>query len=639
MKKIICFILAVMLVISQVSYVFASETEAVTEVSSDADVSYEGYYKFLSDNAKSKIASYLFSELGYISKVSDFAIDINDCFMNALLGSDYSSYEDFVKKCYDEDKNQVVVPRQVVNNFNLKINNQIVEQYGYEIYPSSGQNTTWVVNHLKYYAAGVAHAADIKAALDKNNYSHISIATTASNSGSKDSNVFVYGTTDNYLIKNASGSNVWCFDVYDVDCNRLSAEDVVSYSSDIDWYKMISNDSSDYWHISVFTRRMNYSYFVYQHNAATDVTGTMYLDPWRSYAANPNFYYFKNDTKVFSSLESLNNYLYGEQVLFNLSCVNERIDNLTVSVDALSTDFEKYQKDAVDAIIKAIKDNKSELNVDTLTEEQLRKIVDSIVGEKLDSLNSLIASGNDTNSFQNTLIYQKLCQIYDLLDKWYTGDDTVDDILNPDNTDFSKLYKYFEVYDLKGEADNIFKQILVSINNVPAALLDGIDKHLDDALNKFFDDKLEPLLRELIVPDDETIDSTLESLNTSLPFISGFSNFASDFVDAIGQVDSDSFDGKFRFVSLSGSDSESDNDVELQSDSVAVYSSGDGMLLQPDAFSDLEIVFDFSWFLPYRTSYLIVVRGFMWLCFLFKLFFKLPKLVAGDADLLGKGGD
>lgn len=458
MKRIISFLLVVFfLIYSPLTIVYASEAST----DSSTDTSLGGYLKFLGEKSESKFKGYLLSLLGY---TADFASD------SIVLGYEffgYDTWEDYVKSNYNEETDSVEVSKEFVANFNLQVQQYIKDNLGYEIIEAnntgSAANSSWCVNHLNYFTIlDSAVSKPVISSLIDDNDVFIAVTYGSQYAGC----LLVDDMSDMYFVKN-NESDDYCYLLYDSDLNKCP------YTLDF-----TGNNCS----VNV----LNSSTGTGIKRSWVDIGGTM----TSSGSTYKLIYRFQNDYKVFTNTAYLNDYLNGEKLLYSMSDVSSRIDDLTFTVNALNYDFEKYNSEAVEAIKKAIEDKKLDVNVDTLTEKQLQEVIDSVLSQKLSDIKDAVNSSGDTNSFQNTLIYQKLCQIYDLLNKWYNCDE-VAEIVN--NVDFTSLEKYLDgIFIIDGQ--NAFQAVIDELKSINTSIVKfetatggNADIDLSNTFNNEFD--------------------------------------------------------------------------------------------------------------------------------------------------------
>lgn len=396
MKKYICVFMSCLLIINCHIFVLAAESETETD-----SPSIGGYMKYMSNEAPNKIAGFLFSKLGYV--MDDLNIDPLTWLSGISVACGYSSWEDYVKANYDEDKDEVTFTKEFVTNFNIEFNNYLQETQGWYIEPACSQPVTWCVNHLKYYSPVVTYASELSNAF--NDYGFVDVAIFSWNGNG---NAIVVTGTNDYIVRD----NNYYYSFYDENCEPVYNTLINNYPDAIQYF----NKTDDTDPLPTFYNTLR--------AVPVDVTSACS-------GSMGHFVRFSRDTKVFKSVSALNDYLYGNKSIYLMSDISARLDEMTLGVNAFKYDWEKANKESLAAILKAIEENKTELNVDTLTEAQLQAVIDAVVSSRLDTINKTIQSGNEMNSFQNQLIYEKLEQIYQLILKWYNSQDITDIVDEP----------------------------------------------------------------------------------------------------------------------------------------------------------------------------------------------------------------
>lgn len=401
MKKKICFCI-ILILLFNTTVVYASESETSSSSVSSADA----YKQFLSDAGLRGMFGQLCAYVGAVFNDTFDADAIYKYMTSVAAKNGYLSYEDFVKDNYNNNNtpddltdDYIDISKEFVNSFNVQINNYVKDNYGYEVYPACTQNDTWVLNHMKYFNGVTSKASQIADIYANND----TVFLFSRNTGGS---VCVLSQNDVYLVNialNPANTVIPVWVPYNSNCDRLEWNwfGVAGYSGD---------DKSYYWG--------SHTYYPADKSPVDGNGNTLY-------------YRFTKDTKVFNSLEALNNYLYGEKMVYQISSVNKKITSLTFNLKALKSDWEKINEESLQAILDAIANKKLDLEVDTLTEEELQIIIDTTISARLDEIKKAISDGDQMNQFQNQLIYEKLEQIFQLLKSWdKSGNDEVDNIVN-----------------------------------------------------------------------------------------------------------------------------------------------------------------------------------------------------------------
>lgn len=402
-----------MVMLNNYSFVFASSSENETDdVTSD-----EAYHEFLKD--KSAFGLAMLNLLGYVGDTVDSIFGserLGSLVDDAIAESGYLSYEQFVRDNWnnnntpnDTSDDHINISKEFVANFNVEFNKYIQETQGWYIEPATTQSRKWLLNHMKYYGNVTDNYTFLEPIFESTSYGFLELTLGDRSNWPNSGYVCEYVDTkssDVYFVKRipepSAFPNGFGFSVYDKDLKSVSVPSI-----------KIGGATYGYGN----TYRMD---------------GPI-SDP---NLGRISYYVFFEDTKIFSGPDALNDYLYGNKSIYIMSDISSRIEEMRLGVNAFKYDWEKANKDSLDAILKAIQANKTELNVDTLTEQQLQDVVDSAISSRLEAISKDIASLNNANSHQNQLIYEKLEQIYQLLTKWYNSQD-VDDIIKDPAVDVS----------------------------------------------------------------------------------------------------------------------------------------------------------------------------------------------------------
>lgn len=420
MKKKVCFYVIFILLINT-TVVYASENETSSISSTDA------YTQFLNKAGISGAFGYLLACSG--STIKDlFGYDaMSDFLYSTAADCGYLSYEDYIRDNYNNNNtpddltdDYINFSKEFVNCFNVEINNYVKENYGYEVYPACSQNDTWVLNHMKYFPGVTAHSAEISELMKNNDYVFFYYYNN--------NVVSFHYFNDGYIIKDNFSYGV--LHNFDSDLNEVSIN-CLPVTGNVNYFQNFPGELHDCSEAIKTNVRVNY-------------------------------YRFNRDTKVFNSVSALNDYLYGEKMIYQMGNVNDRITDLTFNVAALNADWKDINEKSLQAILQAIKDKQIELDVDTLTEAELQAVIDATVSKRLDEIKNTIAAGDKMNQFQNQLIYEKLEQIYKLLSEWYkSGNNEVGDIVN------NKLeIDFTSITDVLNDILEELKLIKESVDNV-----------------------------------------------------------------------------------------------------------------------------------------------------------------------------
>lgn len=542
-------------------------------------------------------------------------------FYAAAVELGYVSWEDYVKAHHNSSTGQLELTKGFAEAFNVEINNYLQEMQGWYIEPATTQNRKWLLNHMKYYSNVTDGLSVLQPIFEDTNNGFLELMMFDRQTWNGYGCFLEYADTvsrDVYFIKKISNPSMFPdgfgFSLYDADLNPVAMDSVVTGQ----------------------TRDYGVSYRM-------DGAIQNYCNSRIAY------YVFFEDTKIFSSLEALNNYLYGQQSIYIMSDISSRLVEMTINVEQFQYDWGKANEKSLAAIIAAIEKNKTELNVDTLTEKQLQDVINATLSARLQDIAMDIASLNDANSQQNALIYEKLEQIYQLLRNWY------DDDLNR---------------ELNGGGSSDV------VASTPGSFLDGLDEHLDSVMNNFYEEHILSILRDLFVPDQETLDYTMSNIETNLPFIAAGRDFvgfvkaalAEDLEPVIYFGAAPSMD---RFVHESqnkhtplypvGSfgterptlpdrdgesgghtaldhpaafSSESPASVDVESQPGEEYVRPESSGIVADNLGTDCLAFDFSWYEPYRFTVQRIIAGFIWIYLLWYIFRKSPRIIDGSAEFI-----
>lgn len=612
MRRLLALLLLSVLLFCPVATVFAEEPsrESGGRPASDGG-SGSGIRDLILKNAdavREQIVRYALASLHYVIDVTEI-----DAFINFVLETGEIELSDQDMLDMVDDSGVMTVPAGVISQINVQLNSYMSQEHGYYIEPACPHPPSWVHSHLKYYSPATVFSSEFSDIINSNDF----VDFFPSGLVNASSIAIVYpGAEEYFLVKRGGTFSFYSASLEDVSCSYVC-----------------------YYYNGLVRYDFYYYNNAYGSNSARVEGPVSEALTW--------YHYFKKDTMIFSGTDALNNYLFGERLIYNVDGIGSRIADLSLSVNALNADYKKYNQETLAAILAAIEESRRELDVDTLSEEQLQAVVDSVVGSRFESLQQAIEKGNEENSQQNVLIYEKLCQIFELLSEWY-NDDISGELGGgtgsaPSSFDFDSLFAVDSI--LNDAPDNILQQML----QIPDRILSGLGSVLDDSLESFFKNHLEPLLRELIVPDEETVSASVDNLKANIPFIGILTEFSSYFASQLYEYESPPViyfaggilpcvdEASVYYARAASGDHESGgrpaSDDRESGGRPAPDGGYAGQGIVASHLGGVTFEFDFTWYEPYRASMRSVISGFLWLGFYFRLFRKLPRIIGGEAEL------